>query len=287
MEPHYFKKLYIYTPSEQAKKLPFCMLRAGWRAYKPGYKNKRENGEFFGYQIQYVIRGKGHILWNDRKFTIEQNQMFFLDLSRAHTYYADYEDPWEAIWILFDGQQSETFYQLSSPANPVHTIRNRIAIEQGLHRIIKFFTERPIGVDVLFSSTMTTILSELIVQRLNETSTTRKNNLAYTQEIDRAIKYIEQNYHLNISLNEVAAFVKFSPYYFSRLFKRVTGYTVGEYITKYRITQAKIMLAETSDSIAYIAERNGFSDQSHMGRVFRKYEHITPRQYRLKAKEHE
>ncbi len=64
------------------------------------------------------------------------------------------------------------------------------------------------------------------------------------------------------------------------LFKRIFGTTIGEYILKQRISQAKSLLRFSDLSIDEIAARCGFADGGYFIKVFKKEEKITPAKYR-------
>lgn len=99
--------------------------------------------------------------------------------------------------------------------------------------------------------------------------------------IKRAIIYIEENYTKDsISLNEVAGAVEVSANYFSTVFRRETGMTFTEYITKKRMDRAKQLLRQTERPSGDIAAEVGFKDSHYFSFVFKKTQGCTPREYR-------
>lgn len=95
-----------------------------------------------------------------------------------------------------------------------------------------------------------------------------------------AQEYIRKNYRRDLTLDEVSREVHVSPYYFSKLFKDETGENFVEYLTKLRITQAKRMLLEPSNSIKQVCLSVGYSDPSYFSRIFKKYAGVTPTEFR-------
>lgn len=98
--------------------------------------------------------------------------------------------------------------------------------------------------------------------------------------VDKVRRYIEENFHCQISLSELAEMVHFSSPYLSRLFHQTTGFTVKAYLTKQRLENAKYLLKHTELPIQEIAANCGFSSTSHFNRVFRQQVCITPLAYR-------
>lgn len=66
------------------------------------------------------------------------------------------------------------------------------------------------------------------------------------EEINEAIIYIQKNIHQPISLDEIANHVAYSPYHFSRLFKKQTGISPLYYVSSLRLQKAKEMLLKTN-----------------------------------------
>ena len=99
------------------------------------------------------------------------------------------------------------------------------------------------------------------------------------------LHYVEQeclaaNYRQKFSLTEVAAQFYLSPYYLSRLFRRVTGQSIVDYINNRRIEAAQKLLETTELSISAVAEQTGFASAAHFRRVFREVMGTGPLQYR-------
>ncbi len=96
--------------------------------------------------------------------------------------------------------------------------------------------------------------------------------------VDRALAYIEQNYHRRIFLSSVARKLNVSPNYLSRLFRRETGTTMTETIQRARLQQALLMLARGQHSISEIAYRVGYQNYRDFYRNFVKHTNASPRQ---------
>ena len=71
-----------------------------------------------------------------------------------------------------------------------------------------------------------------------------------------------------------------SPSHFSRLFKETIGQRPMQFVTRYRIEQAKRRLFDLQRSLVDIALECGFADQAHFSRVFKQVEGVTPSAFR-------
>ena len=104
------------------------------------------------------------------------------------------------------------------------------------------------------------------------------------ETVEQVCAYLAANYRQKFSLTEVAARFYLSPYYLSRLFRRVTGQSIVDYLNNRRIESAQKLLETTELSISAIAEQTGFASAAHFRRVFREVTDISPLQYRKKQK---
>jgi two-component system response regulator YesN len=102
--------------------------------------------------------------------------------------------------------------------------------------------------------------------------------------LQEARHYIDDHYNEEVSLEDVAAHVDLSPYYFSKLFKEQNGTSFIDYLTGIRIRQGKELLKETRLSLKEICFKVGYHDPNYFSRVFKKNTGRTPSEYRASVK---
>ncbi|MCI7380827.1 MAG: response regulator [Hungatella hathewayi] len=112
-----------------------------------------------------------------------------------------------------------------------------------------------------------------------------KEILSYTDKkqtkvIRQAVNYIECNYGRHIGLTEVADAVGLSTAYFSIVFKKEMGQNLIEYLTDYRMKQAKELLKDSTLNINEISDRVGYPDSRYFSKLFKKCIGITPSEFR-------
>jgi AraC family transcriptional regulator len=98
--------------------------------------------------------------------------------------------------------------------------------------------------------------------------------------LSRARDMLEDRFADSIGAADVAAEVGTHPAYLARLFTRYYGVPIGDYVRQIRIRSAASQLASNRKSLTRIALENGFCDQSHLTRSFKRYTGMTPLQYR-------
>ena len=101
------------------------------------------------------------------------------------------------------------------------------------------------------------------------------------QEIaDYVEEFIKKNYKENITLNDIADSLGFTPDYISKIFKKEKNITPIKFITKLRINGAKQLLACTGLDILSISQNVGYTDQFYFSRVFKAQTGMYPSEYR-------
>jgi len=95
-----------------------------------------------------------------------------------------------------------------------------------------------------------------------------------------AVALLHERFCEPLSLQEISAAIGVHPVHLARTFRAVRHCTVGDYLRYLRVEFARRKLAESSMPIVEIAHRSGFSDQSHLGRVFKRQTGMSPSQFR-------
>ena len=98
-----------------------------------------------------------------------------------------------------------------------------------------------------------------------------------------SMKYIHSHLDASISVEELASMEFLSPSRYRTLFRRITGYSPQEYITRQKIQKACTLLADTSMDIREIAEKSGYPDRLYFQRIFKKQTGMTPLEYRQRS----
>jgi AraC family transcriptional regulator len=92
----------------------------------------------------------------------------------------------------------------------------------------------------------------------------------------RVRAYIEEHIGERISLDELAVQAGVSRFHFARQFRLSTGESAMGYLRRMRIERSKSILQSRDSTIAEVAARLGFSDQSHFTRIFGRLVGVSP-----------
>lgn len=97
--------------------------------------------------------------------------------------------------------------------------------------------------------------------------------------LGKALDFMREHLHRDISRDEVARHAGISPSHFSRLIKERTGRSFTELLRQCRVDLACELL-HSDETLAGVAVASGFCDQSHFTKVFQDAKGLTPRQFR-------
>ena len=104
--------------------------------------------------------------------------------------------------------------------------------------------------------------------------------LTHTEIVNRCIEYIEKHFAEPVSMNQIAEAVHLSYGHISRVFRKITGMTMNEYLTMTRLKKAQYELRASRKSIREISEKCGFSHENYFSNLFKKRYGLSPLAYR-------
>ena len=111
-------------------------------------------------------------------------------------------------------------------------------------------------------------------------ATTVRQERRSGQVVSLITEYIERHYDKELHLELIADEFGLSPKYVSRLYKDATGLSITDTISRTRMEKAKELLLDTDLKIGDIAERIGIHSRTTFLRLFKKYEGVSPMDYR-------
>ena len=234
----------------------FCIERSGFRSYL----------------LLYTVRGEGQLSYRGERHRLPAGCAMLIDCCEHHRYHP-IDDGWEFKYVHFAGADTVRLYEQITRHGPV--IRDAPELEPLLDQLMRAVVDTD---ELALSALLYRMLMHLLAAR----GTVRRTP---TQGFDAgaAMAYIASHYGQDLSVAHLSEVFHMSRTYFSTEFKRCTGYTPHEYLTRFRMSAAKRMLVSTNRSVGEIAERCGFRDTSSFIRAFRRAEGVPPHAYRRES----
>lgn len=260
----------IKTPSAVARRTFFYLQECGHLKASGAHHTARQNLQSF--LLAIVLDGKGTLTYNGKNEELSAGDCFFIDCRSPHSYQSDPDNPWELIWVHFNGCTTEGYYKLfAAQLPPVFRPASTAKFVSLLQELMRMNAETYADTEVLTSG----LLADLLTMLLTVNSISEENDTALQAKLKTVLAYIDANFTADLRLDELAKRFYISKYYLTREFKRAYGETIFQHIISKRINYAKRLLRFTDKSVEEISELCGFNDQSYFSKQFKKAENVT------------
>jgi AraC-type DNA-binding domain-containing proteins len=241
------------------------------------------------YEIYYQFYGERYYFIKDRSYFIKKGDIVLVNKFELHKTSFAGNEHYERILINFKesyideylNYEGKLFNVFNKNINVFRlTLVEQDFIENILNRMLKENEELDQHSKIYMKISLIELLIFLDRYILNTNKQYVEHPSALHKKNSEIAQYINNYYYEKLTLKHISEKYNVSTYYFSRNFKAVTGFSFIEYLNITRIKAAQKLLVETELSIIEVAEKVGFDNQTHFGRVFKNITQITPLNYR-------
>lgn len=260
----------------------FTLYQYGWEScdsghlYGPATRNH--------YLFHYIISGKGKLIaTNENQITTEYilcaGQGFLITPDTINTYIADQQNPWEYVWLEFDGLKVSENLELAglSVDQPIYKSKKE-AERNRLKEEMLYIAQHPEESSLCLIGHLYLFMDALV--KSSATKKTLKSGNLKDFYIRESIHFIEQYYKDPITIEDIASYCNLNRSYFGKLFKESLNISPQEFLIKFRMTKACELLRFTNKSIGEISHCVGYENQLHFSRAFKKEFQISPKLWR-------
>lgn len=254
--------------------LPFQVLQCGFS----NEKHLHINQSYANFVIFYVLDGVAqYSKFKDVRYINKENIVISscntkLSFSRA-------TPRWHYFYVVFTGTHAKLYYNMIRDSQGVIPITP-------LHDISGYFTElcylnytESIYIQMQSCFLLHQIIHELI-QVTWAIDEARLLTPVQQTVVNKVLRYIDEHYKEELTIDSICAEVSFSKYYFCKIFKAHTGQTLHQYLTEYRINKSKEILTYSKLPIHAVALEVGYKNTLTYSRCFKQYTNMTPSEYR-------
>ncbi|MGZ7444311.1 helix-turn-helix domain-containing protein [Paenibacillus sp. TH7-28] len=253
-------------------------------------------------EIIYSRKGKVNIGIDEDIVQLEEGEIFFFPSGEAHYFLASPESERYVFQFnlkVFDEKilrtSEDSLLSLFESGEPHSRNWPKTLARKATELLVHLYgieQSKPAGMNYLTLGYLYQLIGEfyLHLPRRKERKVPAKRSAIQHKEtldlLNQVFEYVEDRYREVIALEDVAKFVGFSPYYFTRFFKTNTGQTFMQFLTEYRINQAKFILANEKIPMVEVAEKAGFASVKTFHHVFKETVGQSPLQYRKNLNNH-
>ncbi|KZS38272.1 MULTISPECIES: AraC family transcriptional regulator [Aquimarina] len=250
------------------------------------------------FEIIFVEKGSGYHTINGVRFAYSENNIFLLAPEDTHHFEIEKHSKFtyfKFTELLFSSKVNlpDRKYWLQRIEQLLHhpnIIPGDVICHEedrniiwDIHNVVldEFKNEKNYYQEII-SNAISTILS-IIMRNISEKYTSNQREiLVGNTKIDQILGHIRQNVYDNdlTKINFLANKFNMSQSSISTYFKRKTGESIHQYVTKYKMKLVEYRLQHTEFTIAEIAYQLGYTDESHLTKTFKKHFAMSPKQYR-------
>ena len=267
----------IQTPSAFARSAFFYVQETGYLKLKESHVARRKNLE--SYLIVLVLSGSGVLMYDNKIYQLKEGSCFFIDCMTPYYHQSSNTEPWELIWVHFNGSSSREYYQFFSSASaPVFSPESFPELQEKLNSLLNVNSASDFQAEIASSRLIVDILS-ILLQDITESKEEKNPGHLKMAEVR---SYLDTHYTEKFSLDELSEKIFISKYHLSREFHQYYHTTLNQYVISKRLTHAKKLLRFSGCTLEEIARSCGFYDASYLNKQFRKSEGISASEFRKK-----
>lgn len=204
--------------------------------------------------LHYVKNGRGELFIKNNIYKVEKNSVFIIPPGEVTKYTADIEEPWEYIWVGFNGKFASRFYELE----PVINLKTDIFLQ-----MLECGTTNSCREEFLLSK-----LYMLYFQLFGSSDSVND----YAMQVR---DYIDTNYMNNVSVEEIASIVGVERTYLSKIFKRKFNISIQNYLISIRLRHGGELIKK-GYNVSQAAYMCGYADAFNFSKMFKKRYGISP-----------
>ncbi|BFL48512.1 AraC family transcriptional regulator [Lactonifactor longoviformis] len=226
--------------------------------------------------LHYILNGAGTLFLDNKVYAVSSKQIFVLPPNLLAYYEGDHDNPWNYIWIHFNGRKALELLHKAGISNesPVFIPTSpSTELEDCMVEILRHNNEEYICIGNLYR-----LFQYMINTTSNRPAVEEKDkSLTYIKDV---INFITKKYSEPIKVQDIADFCGLDRSYLSKLFKHATNYTPQEYLIFFRMRKATQLLKDPNIPIQNIAYSVGYNDPFAFSKIFKKEIGVSPTQYR-------
>lgn len=264
----------IFTNAPTMSRLSHSFNDSHW-SY-PYHVHKHET------ELIYFSSGKASYQINNEVFSVAAGDLLIVNKGCIHSITSDIDDPiscWTCAITNFkmaNSSSPDIFLPLDK--KPYDRSQEHRRIIEEIFETLEYFSQQQNPYAVTICNSLANALANIYFSIFQHAVTDHNEKKpSFAQDI---LFYINENYAKDITLKELTEHFHISSDYISHKFKETYGISPINYVIDRRISEAKWMLINTSDSLISISSQVGYDNTTHFAKLFLKRVGYPPLEYR-------
>ena len=223
------------------------------------------------HRLYFLTEGSATLRLYDRDLQLLPGQIYFIPAFAIKE--SKIDGKMNKYYIHF--QSSSAFFSLYRYLSDKYFVPARPETEYLFKTVVENYTDDSISARFRLQGAMNLILADFVSDV--------RASVPDLVKFDEVLKYIDENYKKNITLDELSSIMKISTMYFSNTFKKLFNISPKQYILNKRLIEAERLLIETEMSVAEIAYSVGFENENYFSEFFSSRVGISALKFRGRA----
>lgn len=209
-------KRIICTPSPAAKNAFFYAQETGIIKNSDTVETHRHNLDSCLFVA--IADGKGELSFGDDVYSLKKGDCFLIDCRVPHYYKSSEDEPWELMWVHFNGATSMQYYEtfVSQSKNVFHPIAFD-KVTAAISEIIYFNEQKNSNAEVMTSE----LIVQLLTIAITSTNMAAHVDSALKQKLAAVNLFIEEHFTEDLSLERLSSEFYISKFYLTREYKNI------------------------------------------------------------------
>lgn len=243
-----------------------------------------------GVELVYQLSGKSRVGINETIYDLKEREILFIGKGDIHYFCTD-NIVGEMIVLQFGlsivHQLPEKFSTIKLKnryINPMTNFVLHVNLEKEIKEILRAYSEKKEMHRVVITARINDLITHILSDgELDDNENSDKSKqLIQLEKLEKVFDFVAKNFDQKIMLDDAARELSYSPYHFARFFKKNTGMTFLDFLSRYRINKAKLYLQDRDLTITEVAQKSGFCSIKTFNRVFKNICGCTPTEIRKK-----
>ena len=266
---------HIRTSKQVFGRVPLVLRGIGYRYEQMPIRRPKGLGMW---QLIFGAEGLGECLLEGKKSRLGRGRVLLLPPDMPHSYESAGEEPWLVHFLLFSGNAcNKLMVDMRFYRGGVYHLNHEERFAEEIEGFLPVIEAPSRDRDWILSKKLYSLLLDLSLEcsYMETSGEIGKNSLS-----SGILLYLEEHSAEDLSLQDLAGEFGRTPEYLCACFKKETGETILQHLTRIRVGRARTMLLENPELPAYeVGARCGFHSPSYFGKVFRKHTGVTPQEY--------
>lgn len=255
------------------------IVHCGHQKCPPGYTyNHKIPNE---YHLHFVLGGKGSLAIDGQEYCLKTDDLFVIPKGCPIKYHADFEEPWEYIWITFDGTMAETYLQHAGINRQHPCARSGIPTKIYLPLVQKILNanELTLANEIRRVAHLFEIMALLIEAQSALQGGRKQYDYSSDAYVAYALQYIKANFD-HIRVQDIVKYIGINRSYLTNIFKKKLGVSPQQYLLELKLEKGAELLRRTEESVQEIAAAIGYDNPLTFSKMFKKKYGDSPSAYR-------